>query len=70
MTTEYQPQHPISQMAYWDTSAAEIQDMKAVYDELSQGDPMLVAKLNRLLEWSGLQRSLDDSYNNTDFSGD
>ena len=63
------PQHPVVEMAFWNTSAAETQAMVAIYDELAGTDPELRKKLLALMDWAGHQRSCEEAYNNTDFSG-
>lgn len=55
-------------MAFWNTTAEEIQEMTALYDEFVGSDPAKAAKLKSLLEWACHQKSCDDAYNNTDFS--
>ena len=64
----YEIPHPIEAMSFFQTSAKETAEMKAIYEEFVAGHPEKVAKLNRLIDWAGQQRSLDDSYNNADFS--
>lgn len=66
MTTE---QHPVHALAYWDTSAAETQRMAAAFDALAGGDAAQREQLLALMNWAAQQRSLDDAYNNADFSG-
>lgn len=65
----YEAPHPIVAMAFFQTSEAETAEMKAIYDEFVAGDATLKSKLDRFIDWAGEQRSLDDAYNNTDFSG-
>ena len=65
MTTD---QHPVHALA-WDTSAAETQAMADTFDALAGTDAVQRQKLLNLIKWAAEQRSLDDAYNNTDFSG-
>ena len=64
----YEPPHPIEAMAFFQASAAEITEMKAIYDGFVGSDPALKSKLDRLIEWAGQQAACDEAYNNTDFS--
>ena len=60
--------HPISAMAFFNTTAAEIKEMTAIYTELVGSDPTKAAHLMVLLKWAGEQAACEESYNNTDFS--
>ena len=64
----YEAQHPIEAMAFFQASAAEIAEMKAIYDGFVGGDSARKSQLDRLIEWAGHQAACDEAYNNTDFS--
>lgn len=62
-------QHPVEHLAFWKTKAPEIDRMKAIYDELVDGDPAKAKLLDNLIGWACTEASLDEAYNNADFSG-
>ena len=56
-------QHPIDQIAYWDSTPNEIACAKDLYDSLVSANPGTASKLNALLDWAMEQASFDEAYN-------